>query len=68
MFGLAFFWNIHSVWYLVLVQILGGICQTTGWPGREYTWAGLLVENPQCLVTGPGPDPRRHVPNHWLAS
>ncbi|XP_025191687.1 glucose-6-phosphate exchanger SLC37A2 isoform X1 [Melanaphis sacchari] len=33
MFGLAHFYNIHSMWYFIGVQIFGGICQTTGWPG-----------------------------------
>jgi hypothetical protein len=42
MFGLAFFWEIHSVWYLVLIQILSGIFQTTGWPGRHFLAIGFL--------------------------
>ncbi|XP_015377919.1 PREDICTED: sugar phosphate exchanger 2, partial [Diuraphis noxia] len=33
MFGLAHYYNIHSMWYFIGVQIFGGICQTTGWPG-----------------------------------
>ncbi|XP_041563498.1 glucose-6-phosphate exchanger SLC37A2 isoform X2 [Drosophila elegans] len=33
MFGIARTSNIHSLWYFVLVQILAGIFQTTGWPG-----------------------------------
>ncbi|XP_066495418.1 glucose-6-phosphate exchanger SLC37A2 [Tiliqua scincoides] len=32
LFGLGFYWNIHELWYFVLVQILNGLVQTTGWP------------------------------------
>ncbi len=45
MFGLAFFWDIHSLWYLVLVQVLGGVCQTTGWPG-------ILIPSQAAQVVG----------------
>lgn len=33
LFGLAKPYNIHSLWYFIIVQILAGITQTTGWPG-----------------------------------
>ncbi|XP_012280932.1 glucose-6-phosphate exchanger SLC37A2 isoform X2 [Orussus abietinus] len=33
LFGLARSYNIHSLWYFVLVQALGGVFQTSGWPG-----------------------------------
>ncbi|XP_008481754.1 glucose-6-phosphate exchanger SLC37A2-like [Diaphorina citri] len=32
-FGLAKVYNIHAFSYFVIVQIFGGIAQTTGWPG-----------------------------------
>ncbi|KAI5089462.1 glucose-6-phosphate exchanger SLC37A2 isoform X2 [Silurus meridionalis] len=32
LFGLGFYWNIHSLWYYCLVQVLNGLVQTTGWP------------------------------------
>uniref|UniRef100_A0AAR2LFQ2 Glucose-6-phosphate exchanger SLC37A2 n=1 Tax=Pygocentrus nattereri TaxID=42514 RepID=A0AAR2LFQ2_PYGNA len=32
LFGLGFYWNIHSLWYYCLVQALNGLVQTTGWP------------------------------------
>lgn len=32
-FGLAKVYNIHIFSYFVIVQIFGGIAQTTGWPG-----------------------------------
>jgi len=39
MFGSARTFGIHSIWYLFFAQILGGICQSTGWPGMPM---GLL--------------------------
>lgn len=33
MFGSAHTFGIHSIWYLFFAQILGGIFQSTGWPG-----------------------------------
>lgn len=31
-FGLAFYLNIHSLYYFVIIQALSGAIQTTGWP------------------------------------
>lgn len=31
-FGLAFYMNVHSMMYFVVIQILSGAVQTTGWP------------------------------------
>ncbi|XP_076687360.1 major facilitator superfamily transporter 16 isoform X2 [Andrena cerasifolii] len=33
LFGIARPYNIHSLWYFVLVQVIGGVFQTSGWPG-----------------------------------
>ncbi|XP_033190429.1 major facilitator superfamily transporter 16 isoform X1 [Bombus vancouverensis nearcticus] len=33
LFGIAKPYNIHSLWYFVLVQAIGGVFQTSGWPG-----------------------------------
>ncbi|XP_042182898.1 glucose-6-phosphate exchanger SLC37A2-like [Oncorhynchus tshawytscha] len=32
LFGLGFYWNIHSIWYYAFVQAMNGLVQTTGWP------------------------------------
>ncbi|XP_069470659.1 glucose-6-phosphate exchanger SLC37A2 isoform X2 [Ambystoma mexicanum] len=32
LFGLGYYWNIHSIWYYVIIQIINGLVQTTGWP------------------------------------
>nr|XP_020454195.1 glucose-6-phosphate exchanger SLC37A2-like [Monopterus albus] len=32
LFGLGFYWNIHSLWYYAFIQVMNGLVQTTGWP------------------------------------
>jgi len=32
LFGLAYSLEIHHLYYFVIIQILSGIAQTTGWP------------------------------------
>ncbi|XP_071942356.1 glucose-6-phosphate exchanger SLC37A2-like [Antedon mediterranea] len=32
LFGLGYFWNIHSYAYFVIIQIFGGLMQSSGWP------------------------------------
>nr|XP_032826687.1 LOW QUALITY PROTEIN: glucose-6-phosphate exchanger SLC37A2-like [Petromyzon marinus] len=32
LFGLGFFWKIHSLPFYIVVQVLNGLVQTTGWP------------------------------------
>ncbi|NWH70688.1 G6PT3 protein, partial [Piaya cayana] len=32
LFGLGYFWNIHVLWYFIIMQVFNGLVQTTGWP------------------------------------
>ncbi|XP_059912340.1 glucose-6-phosphate exchanger SLC37A2 [Gadus macrocephalus] len=32
LFGLGYYWNIHSIWYYAVIQAMNGLVQTTGWP------------------------------------
>uniref|UniRef100_A0A672ZD55 Glucose-6-phosphate exchanger SLC37A2 n=1 Tax=Sphaeramia orbicularis TaxID=375764 RepID=A0A672ZD55_9TELE len=32
LFGLGFYWNIHSLGYYGFIQVMNGLMQTTGWP------------------------------------
>uniref|UniRef100_A0A7N8YC04 Glucose-6-phosphate exchanger SLC37A2 n=1 Tax=Mastacembelus armatus TaxID=205130 RepID=A0A7N8YC04_9TELE len=32
LFGLGFYWNIHSLGYYAFIQVMNGLVQTTGWP------------------------------------
>lgn len=42
-FGMGRVWNIHNISYFVVVQILAGICQTTGWPGVVTLVSNLIT-------------------------
>lgn len=32
LFGIAFYYNIHNIYYFIIIQIICGAFQTTGWP------------------------------------
>lgn len=32
LFGIGFYLNIHSIWFYIIVQFIGGAFQTSGWP------------------------------------
>ncbi|CAN2387817.1 Major Facilitator Superfamily [Pristimantis euphronides] len=32
LFGLGYFYNIHNLTYYIIIQVLNGLVQTTGWP------------------------------------
>ncbi|KAI3373924.1 hypothetical protein L3Q82_022493, partial [Scortum barcoo] len=32
LFGLGFYWNIHTLGYYAFIQVMNGLMQTTGWP------------------------------------
>ena len=52
LFGAAFFWGVHTIWYLVLVQILAGMVQTTGWPGVVTVMANWFGKGRRGLIMG----------------
>ncbi|XP_019847430.1 glucose-6-phosphate exchanger SLC37A2 isoform X1 [Bactrocera dorsalis] len=52
LFGAAKSWNIHNMWYFVLVQVLGGIVQTTGWPGVVTLMARWFGRSKRGLIFG----------------
>uniref|UniRef100_A0A8C8RSS0 Glucose-6-phosphate exchanger SLC37A2 n=1 Tax=Pelusios castaneus TaxID=367368 RepID=A0A8C8RSS0_9SAUR len=52
LFGLAFFWNIHVLWYFILVQILNGLVQTTGWPSVVTCVGNWFGKGKRGLIMG----------------
>jgi len=52
MFGAAHYLSLHSVWYLVLVQVLSGVLQTTGWPGVVTVMANWFGKGKRGLIMG----------------
>ncbi|XP_065344751.1 glucose-6-phosphate exchanger SLC37A2 isoform X2 [Cloeon dipterum] len=52
LFGVAYSYNIHNMTYLIAVQVLGGIFQTTGWPGVVTVIGNWFGEGKRGLIFG----------------
>lgn len=52
LFGFAYFAGIHSIWYLLIIQIIGGMFQTTGWPGVVTVMANWFGKGKRGLIMG----------------
>ncbi|XP_025074988.1 glucose-6-phosphate exchanger SLC37A2 isoform X2 [Pogonomyrmex barbatus] len=52
LFGIAKPYNIHNLWYFVFVQILGGIFQTSGWPGVVTVVGNWFGKGKRGLIFG----------------
>ncbi|KAK3926511.1 Glucose-6-phosphate exchanger SLC37A2 [Frankliniella fusca] len=51
-FGLARVLNIHDYSYFVIVQVFGGIVQTTGWPGVVTVVGNWFGKNKRGFIFG----------------
>ena len=52
MFGMAYFWDIHSMYYFVFVQILAGVFQSTGWPSVVSVVGNWCGKSKRGLIMG----------------
>ncbi|XP_057331397.1 glucose-6-phosphate exchanger SLC37A2 isoform X1 [Microplitis mediator] len=52
LFGIAKPYKIHSMWYFILVQALGGIFQTSGWPGVVTVVGNWFGKGKRGLIFG----------------
>ncbi|XP_074833158.1 glucose-6-phosphate exchanger SLC37A2 isoform X2 [Carettochelys insculpta] len=52
LFGLAYFWEIHVLWYYILVQICNGLVQTTGWPSVVTCVGNWFGKGKRGLIMG----------------
>ncbi|XP_047548075.1 glucose-6-phosphate exchanger SLC37A2 isoform X3 [Lutra lutra] len=52
LFGLGYFWNIHVLWYFVLIQICNGLVQTTGWPSVVTCVGNWFGKGKRGLIMG----------------
>ncbi|XP_065845815.1 glucose-6-phosphate exchanger SLC37A2-like [Oscarella lobularis] len=50
--GFAQFWNIHVLAYFVVMQLLGGIFQSTGWPSVVAIMANWFGKGNRGLIMG----------------
>uniref|UniRef100_A0A8D0G6E2 Glucose-6-phosphate exchanger SLC37A2 n=1 Tax=Sphenodon punctatus TaxID=8508 RepID=A0A8D0G6E2_SPHPU len=52
LFGLGYFWNIHMLWYFVVIQIFNGLVQTTGWPSVVTCVGNWFGKGKRGLIMG----------------
>jgi len=52
LFGFAFPFSIHSLWYLLFIQIVTGMFQATGWPGVVSVMANWFGKGRRGLIMG----------------
>ncbi|XP_059533161.1 glucose-6-phosphate exchanger SLC37A2 isoform X1 [Myotis daubentonii] len=52
LFGLGYFWDIHVLWYFVLIQICNGLVQTTGWPSVVTCVGNWFGKGRRGLIMG----------------
>ncbi|XP_061448868.1 glucose-6-phosphate exchanger SLC37A2 isoform X3 [Rhineura floridana] len=52
LFGLGYYWDIHQLWYFVLVQVLNGLAQTTGWPSVVSCVGNWFGKGKRGLIMG----------------
>ncbi|KAL4228961.1 hypothetical protein ACF0H5_012001 [Mactra antiquata] len=51
-FGFGYFWKIHVLWYFIIVQILGGLVQSTGWPSVVACVGNWYGKGKRGLIMG----------------
>ncbi|NXT23655.1 G6PT3 protein, partial [Syrrhaptes paradoxus] len=52
LFGLGYFWNIHVLWYFIIVQVFNGLAQTTGWPAVVACVGNWFGKGKRGLIMG----------------
>ncbi|XP_031366334.1 glucose-6-phosphate exchanger SLC37A2 isoform X2 [Apis dorsata] len=52
LFGIARPYNIHNLWYFVLIQAIGGVFQTSGWPGVVTVVGNWFGKGKRGLIFG----------------
>lgn len=52
LFGVGYFANIHLYSYYILVQVFGGLFQSTGWPGVVSIMGNWFGKNNRGLIMG----------------
>ncbi|XP_037543763.1 glucose-6-phosphate exchanger SLC37A2 [Nematolebias whitei] len=52
LFGLGYYWNIHSLGYYAFVQVMNGLMQTTGWPAVVACVGNWFGKGKRGLIMG----------------
>jgi len=52
LFGMAYFWNVHSLPFFLIAHMLTGLLQSTGWPAVVATMANWYGKEGRGLIMG----------------
>uniref|UniRef100_UPI00398E3D6A glucose-6-phosphate exchanger SLC37A1 n=1 Tax=Pristiophorus japonicus TaxID=55135 RepID=UPI00398E3D6A len=52
LFGLGYFYNIHSLRYYIIIQVANGLVQTTGWPSVVTCIGNWFGKGKRGLIMG----------------
>ncbi|KAL8173795.1 UNVERIFIED_CONTAM: hypothetical protein K2H54_025619 [Gekko kuhli] len=52
LFGLGYYWQIHYLWYFVIIQVCNGLVQTTGWPSVVTCVGNWFGKGKRGLIMG----------------
>ena len=52
MFGASHMLGVHTIWYLISIQVVSGMVQTTGWPGVVTVMANWFGKGRRGLIMG----------------
>ncbi|NXF10977.1 G6PT3 protein, partial [Smithornis capensis] len=52
LFGFGYFWDVHVLWYYIIVQVCNGLVQTTGWPAVVACVGNWFGKGKRGLIMG----------------
>lgn len=52
LFGMAYFWDMHNMTFFIVVMVMGGAFQSTGWPSVVSIMANWYGKGKRGLVMG----------------
>jgi OPA family glycerol-3-phosphate transporter-like MFS transporter 1/2 len=52
LFGMGYFWNVHVFWYFLVMQMVAGLFQATGWPSVVAVIGGWFGKRKRGLIMG----------------
>ncbi|KVH89773.1 Major facilitator superfamily [Cynara cardunculus var. scolymus] len=52
LFGMGYFWNVHHFWYFLVMQMVAGLFQATGWPSVVAVVGNWFGKRRRGLIMG----------------
>lgn len=52
LFGMGYFWNVHVFWYFLVMQMVAGLFQATGWPSVVAVVGSWFGKRKRGLIMG----------------